>query len=195
MKSLLFFLLVPIVISTCNKGFNILPECWIRDLYSKFIPAYKIDYWEYRNYTPIDSITEIHFKAGDFPPQIVIPNYEISSSFRNACHHVACYDYIVYIRNNKIELINDLSDLLLFIGDIDNLEEGLFLRHILAPEYYSISPDGNEIGSYLLGKAEITFVLLKDEIEYDRIGQYELSINRLNHSIHVKRLRTYSTKI
>ncbi len=192
MKSLIILLLFSLTLSTCNEKFVSIPEYWFEDLYPEFIPAYKIDYWEYRNYTPIDSTTEILFKADSCPPQVVIPNYEIASSYRNACHHVACYDYIVSVKGREIDVINDIDSLLLFIGDIDNLEEGLFIRHIIAPKYYSINEEGEEVGMYNFTQKEVNFILLKDESLYPKIiGQYLLSINRTTHEITSSRIKTY----
>ncbi|MUP36649.1 hypothetical protein [Labilibaculum euxinus] len=190
MKQLILGLLSIIATNSCETEIKPLPEFWYEELLPKIIPNDNINYWEYRNYDYIDSITEIKFKKG--VKSITIPKIELNSSFREGCHPTICFDYIVAIRNGNLYIIDETCEVLDFIGKIDNLEEGLLVKYIIAPEYYSINDEGEEIGLYYLNKKEIIFFLLKDEREYPKkIGQYKLSINRRTHEVVVTRIKTY----
>ncbi|MDE5418449.1 hypothetical protein L3049_10555 [Labilibaculum sp. DW002] len=192
MKQLIIILLLIILANHSKAKDKPIPKMSFEQILTKIIPNDHIDYWEYRNYDYIESTTEVIFSKGIKPASIAIPDIKISSSFREGCHPTMCFDYIATVEDGKTYYIDETKEVCDFVGKIDNLEEGLFLRYIIAPEYYSINEEGESTGMYNLNKQEITFILLKDEFTHPKlVGQYKISINRTTHELSINRIETY----
>ncbi|MBI9057000.1 MAG: hypothetical protein JEZ01_04435 [Labilibaculum sp.] len=192
MKQLILILLSIVLANHSKAKDKPIPVMSFEQILPKIIPNDHIDYWEYRNYDYIESTTEVIFSKGIKPASITTPNIELSSSFREGCHPTMCFDYIATVEDSTTNYIDETKEVCDFVGKIDNLEEGLFLRYIIAPEYYSINEEGESTGMYNLSKKEITFILLKDEFAHPKlVGQYKIRINRTTHKLSINRVETY----
>ncbi|NOU62354.1 hypothetical protein [Marinifilum caeruleilacunae] len=192
MKQFVLILFSIALANSCEKKLKPIPDIYYEDLLNEIIPHKKIEYWEYRNYDYLESTTEIIIEKGDNYNSLNIPYLELKSSFREGCHPTMCFDYIVAIEDGKCVYIDEISEVSEFIGEINNIAEALILKYIVAPELYSISEDGEQVGMYYINKKEVNFILLKDESVCPKIiGQYLLTINRTTHEITSSRIKTY----
>jgi len=154
----------------------------------KIKPNKNIQYWEYREYDAFEDETQIIYKHGKKDRNI--PCYKIKNGFYMSGHHFPAWHYIVYIDGDKIKLITTKDDFFNFIGEIDNLEEGLLCLMVIDEKdefYIPINNSDIRKGSFRITKDEIIFNLLRDDpaILRDDVlylqAQYRIRINRKTH--------------
>jgi hypothetical protein len=173
--------------------YQLIPTRDFEQIVSKVTPSKNVECWEYRNFDCFDESTKIVYSSSKCDSTLASFKPSIEKGFIESCHPLICYDYIVLEINGKLKVIDNKSDAFRFIGKINNIEEALLFMWIYDDSYYYQETGRVETGGYRITSKYVYFILLKEEWSNDStlIGQYNIVINRKNHEVKVKRLKTF----
>ena len=179
MKSILFTLILCAAMGGRSVGqtggdsafdisrFAVIPEKYHvserKSLFREVNPAVKYDYWELRYVRFFEHREDVVllYKGDSVKYHPVAVRHVAKTGFFMECAPSICYSYIVAVKGDSVETIEDEVGLIRFIGAIDNMEE--LVLNIKAHHFWFDNQDKRG-GAFFEEKDEYLLYLL----EYDQ---------------------------
>lgn len=113
---------------TLPKGFYRIPAnvTEVNKLVEKIEPNRKLRYWQYEEWMTNES--RIVRSVGDTVLQKRINSADAEGGFFSNCVPIpVCYSLVSFIVDRQVEYVTSESEMIEFIGDVDNLEEAILI--------------------------------------------------------------------
>ena len=116
----------------------------IHKLVLKVVPNRPLRYWQYEEWM-INRLTVVR-SAGDTTLRKNVNSVDAEGGFFSNCVPIpVCHSVLSFIADKKVEYITSESEMIKFIGDVDNLEEAILIAMLKG---YSVDEGDVRGGSY-----------------------------------------------